>query len=230
MVFPIFGSYPCTSTPPAALAIDSIDTGHNSITFPGTSTFNNVAGTLLILPAIVTSDAGTPAFSTITYGGSALTLLPGSSINWDAGANPTVAAIYYLVNPKKGSNTISIGASSPGASYTDVIWGAISFVGQNASSPLGTPATAVNTSNVSPATVTITGTTANNFVLAFAATGSGFISVSSPFTQAWVDNISGNTSGDNGILAYDQTPGGSLSPSISLTPDNWGIVAVEVKH
>lgn len=227
-MFPIFGSYPCSTTPPAALAINSMDTGHNSSTSPGTSTFTNTAGTFMVLPIIATCDGGTPSISAVTYGGVAMTLVPSSTITYDT-VNITMLSLYYLVNPPKGSNTISITAAGTG-SYLDIIWGAISFVGQNATTPLGTPATATSTANVSPATVTLSSTTNGDYVLGFAATGTGFTGVGGGFTEVWLDNVSSSTSGDNGVLAYIQATGSSVSPSFTLTADYWGIIAIQVQH
>jgi hypothetical protein len=92
-----------------ALAIDSQEasaTAHHSTSSPLTWSFNNVAGTLLVIVAHVTDQGGSAcALGTPTYAGVSMTQAPSSSVTWNSA---DILAIYYLLNPATGSNTVSI--------------------------------------------------------------------------------------------------------------------------
>ena len=234
MVFPIFGSYPCNTTVP--LALDSQETsatGHNSISSPLTWPFNNASGTLLLVGVTVNcaTETAAPSVSAVTYNGAAMTLVPGAVISTFSGPfSGSFLGIYYLLNPTKGTNTVSVTFAGPAdSSYLDAICGAVSFRGTSPISPVGNSATASNvTGSSTTATVTVPDTTSGDFVVSLVATGTSVSGATAPTTVTWLENVSGSDGGDNAAMGQQSSGGGSVSPTYTVTADFWYIVAVEV--
>jgi hypothetical protein len=212
------------------LAIDSQETsnaGHNSTTSPLTWTFNNTAGNKLYVPVTASSNSATaPTIGTVSYNGVSMTLVTGSSQTISA-SNATISAIYYLDSPATGSHAVSVAVTFPGGTtVTDIIAGAISFSGAASGSN-----TAVSSqgNSTGPATTSLS-TTSGQYVLSLAATGTGLSSTpTNPTTLSWLDNVSGNSSGDNAGMGTQTTSGGTVSATWGLTAsDFWIITAVAV--
>jgi len=119
-----------------SLAIDSQEpsgTAHNSITSPLGWVFDNTHGTLLLAGVVINgSGASTATINSVSYGGTALTAVPGTPITY--GNSQTELALYYLENPATGSNTLSVSWNDTSGSK-DALGAAISFTGNRASNP-----------------------------------------------------------------------------------------------
>ena len=217
------------------LSIDSQESsnvGHNSVSSPLTWTFDNAAGNLLIVGVTINTTAATsgPTISAVTYNGVAMTLVPSSSISSSYGTTAyNVVALYRLLNPATGSNTVSVsfaaGTGSP--SYLDCIAGAISFSGA------GTPGNAHTADDVTgssgTATVSVTGTTSGSDVVSLVSTGTGVSSATSPTTLSWLLNVSVTDAGDDAAFGQQTTSGGTITPAYVLSgSDVWTISAIEV--
>lgn len=222
-----------------ALAIDSQESGgvgHNSGTSPLTWTFNNVAGTLLIVGAVVGTDSAVPAHADITgvtYGGVAMIAVPSGSIFWFL-TDHSKAQLWYLRASDglpTGSNTVSVSFTIGTDSVNhDCIAGAISFTGSDPTTPFGTAASAKfdTGSGSTPATVNVTGTTSGNIVVAIIADGNAVPVPTAPSTNSWALGVSTHTAADNAAL-MKQAAGGTITMAATFSAaDYWGIVAVEV--
>jgi hypothetical protein len=214
----------------ATLTIDSQESasvGHNSTTSPGTSTFNNAAGNLLVVGVCATGGSTAPSIVAVTYDGVALTQVPNSLASYTGVSGVSEScAIYYLQNPATGSNSISI--SFADAPFEDVIWGAISFDG--ATMPGNGQNAQDTTGNSGTASVSVPGTASGDFVVSLVSTGGGVNAAISPNSTSWLLNVSQNTGGDNAALGQVGTTGGTLTPSFNFTDaaDFWTMSAAEI--
>lgn len=210
----------------AAVTVDSAEsggTGHSSTTSPLTWSFNNVGGNLIIVSGVVTGKtSGTAAVSAVTYGAQALALVTSGSLAFDGVFSKVF--MYFKATPLTGSNTVSVTWSHGGASV-DAIWGATSFAGVNAATPMGTAVSATN--NNGTATVDLAGTTAGNLVVDVMATGTLVSTVGALQTRRWLLNVSSGTGGDNAQTSTEPA-GGTITMSHTVTSDLWAIVAAEI--
>lgn len=198
-------------------------------TSPLAWSFTNTSGSLLIVSVAVTANAGTgPTVSAVTYGGVPMTQLATEPYDLVSGSNIDALYLFYLFNPPTGANTVSV-AWNPGtgAIAPDSIGAAISFDG------LGSLATAAGANYggtaSTPATVNVAGTLSGDIVVSAAMAGSAFSEAVTPTTQSAVDNVSGNTAGDNLIMGYQRTTGGTATAAYAISAaDYWGALAVEL--
>ena len=107
------------------------------------------------LLVVLLSDNPTDAVSSVTYGGVALTQLPGAHVVGGTGAE---VDIWYLKNPASGAANFVATWAAQG--YLNA--GAVSFSGVDQTTPLDTPVTATGTGRSASATVA---TDANNIVI-----------------------------------------------------------------
>jgi hypothetical protein len=210
------------------VAIDSQEVsgiGHNSSTSPLTWTFTNIGGNLLIVAIDVNSTAATPpAIGAVSYGGQAMAIVPNSLNEVVAAANSAGIAFYYLFNPPKGANTVSVAFS--GGTTPDVIAGAISFQGAAAIGLVNT-ASGVYPSTV--ATLTLPATKNLSMVVSALSTGTGVISATAPTTISWQRNVSGTNKGDNAALGVQgPVAGGSITVGYAVGADYWNLDALEI--
>lgn len=210
------------------LAINSQEpssTGHTSATSPLTWSFTNTAGTVLYVGVATAAPTGTSTATGVTYNSVALTKV--GSIPYGATIGTCEVSIWRLLTPATGSNTVSVTAS--GSGMDDIMAGAISFTGNHATVPEGTPATAKfdTGSGTTSASVTVSGTTSGNYVIAMMDAGSAYSSTSNTLT--W--HIAGgaqNSPGDNSAMTYQSVSTSSTTMTNTIVQDWWGIIAVEV--
>lgn len=219
----------------AGLAINSQEASnvaHHSATSPLSWSFTNTSGTLLIVGFDISAASGSgPSVSSVTYNGVSMTQLSNHCWKLVSGFDLDCVYLYYLTSPATGANTVSITFTYPGSPTSlDSIGGAISFTGANLATPFGTPASADDGGTPStPATVSVTGTASGDFVVSAMGAGNSWTTAVSPTTISALLNNSGNTAGDNLILAQQSTSGGSVTVSANITAaDHWGIVGAEV--
>ncbi len=208
-----------------ALSIDSQESGgvaHHSATSPLSWSFNNVAGTLLVVGIVLTNSSGSPSISGVTYGGTPMNPVTGT-VNWDGVFN--VAALYWLANPKTGSNTVQVTATV----QIDILAAAISFTAANLDAPVGSAVTNFDNSGTSgTASVSVPNTKSGSYVVSAVGTGSGVSSANSPTVLSALLNESTISGGDNFALGQQATSGGTVTAGYSVSPDLWGLAAVEV--
>jgi hypothetical protein len=213
-----------------ALAIDSQEastTGHHSTTSPLTWTFTNTAGTLLMCGIVVTNSTGLPTIGTVSYNGVAMTPF-GTGRSWDSPVSEFVQW-FSLLSPATGAHTMSV-AYTPVGSIPDAIAGCISFTGNNTSTPVINETTAFSNTNSPLATVTMSGTTSGNYLLACVGTGTGVTGAhSGDGTLTWKLNVSTGTAGDNAGALYLLSGGGSATVAFDVSSDEWGLDAVEIQ-
>jgi len=185
------------------LVIDSempsaTDAGRTDGGSPLTFSFTNTAGTLLVVMAQQTgADPG--EITAVSYGGDALT----EFVHQHYVAAPNYVSIWYRLNPKTGSNTVSVTCPySPGTIRAN----AISFTGQHATTPLinGAVSDAVYDSFVE---ITLTGTVAGNIVLMAAQGASSYNATDGTLSSRGGD---GTLAGNATQLAW-YTAGGSVT-------------------
>lgn len=218
----------------AALAVNSNTTsataGSGATTASATTgySFTNTAGTLLLVCAEASSGGGTATDVTaVTYGGVSMTLGASSTakIRWDTG-NASVASLWYLLSPATGANTVSMTVTS--AALVGWISGAISFTGNDGTTPIRTTAFTATGNSTKPG-VSVTGTTSGNIIVDCMGTGSGVTSATAPSTNIWIKNVNGNSGGNNAASSRSAGTGASVTMAYTVTLDIWGTVAVEVQ-
>ena len=121
-----------------------------------TWTFNCNGGNLLVLAPI--SSQGFLVVGS-SFNGVNLTMST-QTIN---GSGPTAAALWYLVNPSAGSNTMSITWSDTGGSVNQGA-GAVCFSGVNTSAPIDVANCSISGSGGTTVTVNLVTTVNNDFL------------------------------------------------------------------
>jgi len=213
-----------------ALAIDSqmaASTGASS-TASSTLTFSftNTAGTVLYV-GISWGSGAALTMSTVTY--NAVGMTSRVVVGYDGAThNFAGAAIYELKTPATGANNVVITMSGATGGATAIMGGAISFTGNDTTTPtvVGSGKTNFLESATTPATVGTGTTTTGNIVLAQMATGSGYVSTSQ--TLSWSKNVNTNSAGGNGAMTQTAGTGGTITMSDAVTSDSFGMVCLEV--
>jgi hypothetical protein len=204
--------------------------------------FNNATGTVLYACLQANSAGGnTTDVTAASYNGVAMTLV--GKVRYDT--NAVAVSLWRLLSPTVGTGAHPLTFTITSTALNRWIAGAISFTGNDTSTPdstpssctsaSGTPTTNLNScinSTVPPgtaaATITVGGTTAGNFLVDCAATGTG--GMSSNTTQIWKSSPdSGANGGDNGASSR-AAGGGSIIMSYAVSTDIWAIAAVEVRQ
>lgn len=203
---------------PPTLAIDSqmpLSAGVSNATSPFTYSFTNAAGTYLLV-GVSSANCGPVAISTVTYGGSSMTLVK----SVDSQINGARISIYELKTPLTGANNVVITLASSAA----IVSGAISFKYNDPT----TPARASFSNNAASgnATVNATSTLSGNIVVDMVGVGSAI--TASAQTNSWIKNVNGSICGNNGAMSWAAGNGGTVTMNYTNTSDQWGIVAVEV--
>ncbi|MBI3812387.1 MAG: hypothetical protein HY283_09330 [Nitrospirae bacterium] len=187
----------------------TVGAGSNSILVVGVSILNNSSQTV----------------TGVTYAGVPLTLI-GSQNN---GTNARVELWYRLV-PATGANNVVVTLSAAAA----VVGGAVSFTGVDQTSPVD--ASAFNSGNITPVTVTITTVTNNAWVvdvLASLASSANTVTAAAGQTERWNVAIGGNPNARGaGSTKGPISPAGAVTMSWSLTggpPRRSAIGAVALK-
>jgi hypothetical protein len=137
------------------------------------------------------------------------------------GATGGKAALYRLSSPLTGANNVVVTASGS----VVIISGAISFTGENATTPLGTPVSAFGSSGT--ITVNVTGTATSSIIVDCASAGSSIPSDNQ--TAVWVRNVNGSSYGNNGRSQRANGTGGTVTMAHGDAGDGWATVAVEIK-
>lgn len=220
----------------AAVTVDSQETsgiGHNNVTSPLTWSFTNTAGNFLVVGINLNqSNPNTaPTIGAVSYNGVAMTLI--GSVFSPADCVCTKMALYGLVSPATGANTVSVAGTFSGSPTNhDIIAMAVSFSGVDTSTSTGTLVTSDNpTCGTTSCGVSVTGTTNGSYVVSVTGTGSGgTITATSPTILSSTLNVSTHTFSDDGALGTQATAGGSVTAAFSTgISDTWAILAVEVK-
>lgn len=190
---------------------------------PSTGTFTNNNGDLVVCGVGLGTATGVGNQGTIgavTYAGLTMTLLGSQRV----GANSeSIAAIYYLINAPKGSNTLSVAHSWTGTSASyNVSAGCTSFTGA------GIPIDFVSTSSggvtsLSQATLNIVEVGNMSFAVLGNGSGSGF---SQNQTASWVAQDQSSTQLGSFHGAYASGAGAAITHQESWTGADSAIVAV----
>lgn len=162
-------------------AKSSVDTTANGATsFTSTNLTVGSGANRALIAAICWSGATPPAGASITWGGTALTLIPGTSVG-HTGDN---VALYGLLNPASG--TLALAGSWTGA--RDYCVAAASFTGVNQTSIAAAfPNGHTATGTASPSSVAVTSAVGNMAVAAFANDASTYTATSG--TNIFIDNV-----------------------------------------
>lgn len=183
----------------------------NSLTFSHTiaSGYNRLLLVGVSTGATSTNGTNAATVNTVTYGGTALTLV--GSVN--AGGNVRTY-LYALVNPAVGTANVAISTSGT----TPVVAGATSFTGVDQTTPYGTFYSNSTTSSVSSASVTGISSATNELVYDVIAVDvdnstPGALTLGSGQTSRW--NITGTTT--RRVTGAGSTKVGSASATMSRT-------------
>ena len=126
--------------------------------------------------------------------------------------------------PNLSSGAHSIVATVTGGAPTSIEGGSVSYTGADLTSPFGTAQTHTGASG-NP-TITFTGSTTGNMVIAGVVNGSGVTSESAG-TQRWLKDVN-NSTGAGNAAEGDIAAGGSVTLTWSTATDIWAVVALEV--
>ncbi len=201
-----------------AVAVDSTSTGVgagvSSVTFSHTVT--STGNRLMLVGVAMDANAG-PAVSSVTYSGQSLTLV-GSRVG---GSAPVRIEIWQLVNPTSGTADVVVTLSS---NADGVSVGATTFTGVDQTTPLGTFASAIGTSNTP--SVNVSSALGELVYDVVAGKNSGTLAAGSGQTGLWDVNASGQSRG------AASTEAGAASVTMSWNKGSaleWAIGGVSVK-
>lgn len=155
----------------------------------------------------------------VTFGGTAMTSLGKIHAN-----NSTFgyAQLFGLTGVAAGAATVTVTATgTPDA----LIGGSVSYLNVGS---FGTAVTSANQATL--ATVSVTGTSANNMVSGVIAGGHDFTGTPTAGTQRWENNVDTATGASNGLGIDSVSAVGTVTLSENMSAsDYYGCVAVEVK-
>ncbi|HEX2834088.1 MAG TPA: C25 family cysteine peptidase [Thermoanaerobaculia bacterium] len=203
---------------------DVLTSAANTTTFAHT-TSTGVNRLLLVAVSMNLRNATGTTVTTVTYGGSPLTLLDAIT----DGAPDTRTEVWYLLNGPTGNNNVvlTMGGISPGNNVESVT-SATTFT--NADQSVPPSATATNSSGA--ASVTLTGTAATDLVIDFIGARETVTLTPNGAQVAGFNTSTGGTNNDiqaasSGRIAA--TPNTAMSWTLSATR-RWTQIAVGVKQ
>ena len=215
-----FGLIFSGATARAAISVDAVSTSKvtNLVSLTFSHTVGSGANRLLIVG--VTMTKGTKTCDSVTYGGTALTLI-GVSQTGDA----VKAYLWKLASPPSGAANVVVTCSAA----ENFAAGAMSFTNVDISSPNGTFAAASGTST--GPSVSVNSATGDLVVDAVASAGDGVsLAVGASQTLQWTNKT--GTAGGN-ALGGGSIEAGAASVTMSWTlgaSKDWSIGGVSLKH
>lgn len=205
---------------PSAVAIVAV----TAWTFEGSSASTSWAhpaagpGSIVLVGISWQETTASETLDSVTYGGVAMTRLGATNM----------VDLFYLLNPPAGPQTVL--ATWSGASAKGVVAGAVTLVGIDSNSPLGTLYSAQGTST-SPS-VAVSGTHVNGLLLSVVAVNAvaSLTTLTTSQNLLWSDKAgtSGATTRTQGGGSTAPGTGGTVSMAWTLGASKpWGILAVE---
>lgn len=197
----------------AQVTWDNTSVGSSITTSPITVSHTTGTGSdRLMLVGVSTRDR---TVSSVTYGGTALTLVGAQTSNGNA-----KTAIYRLIAPASGTANVVVTLSgNPGKG---AVVGVMTFTGVNQTTPLGTYASAVGNSTTAALNVT-----SSNSELVFNVVSAQNVNVNNVAgqTQRW--NV--NTASENTGAGATKPGSATTSLSWTLVKDDWSMSGVSIK-
>ena len=212
-----------------SVALDAVGPGASGASAAGSTTLSwtHVCGAngvaLLAWVALGAFPDTSFSISSVTLDGTKDFVALGSPLHTAVGVTGAGFGQWYgLANVASGSHTIAVTANS----LADALeGGSLSYTGAEASSPFGTPQTAVAAGGTT-ASLSFTGSAAGDAV-AFGAIAGHNLTASSG-TSRFVANLDTNTGAGN-AAASDVAAGGTVSASWTLSAsDVWAVAGIEI--
>lgn len=206
---------PSGGSPPAIDAVSTDTTAADSFTVSHTTSGTN----RLMLVGVSHNPNNDEVVSSVTYNGTALTLVGSATYSNDARAE-----IWRLIAPATGTHDVII-TFDKNMSYGAVA-GVMTFTEVNQTTPLGTFASA-SSESVGPATVDVSSATNELVFDTVACETCTSLTVGGGQTEYW--NLSQN---DNHVMGAGSTELGAATVTMSWTlgsADYWAIGAVPIK-
>lgn len=227
----LFGAIVIATSAHAQATFDAQSTASDVLTsVANTTVFQHTTATganrlLLVAMSMNLRNATGTTITTVTYGGTPLTLLDAIT---DGGPD-TRTEVWYLLEPPTGTNDVIVtaGGITPGENV-DAIASATTFSNANQAAP----PSAANAGTGSPASVTITGTGGTDIIIDFAGVREN-VTITPSGSQVQAFNLS------TGVSANDLQAGSSgrfgASPNTTMTWSlsanrRWSHVAVNVQE
>jgi hypothetical protein len=157
-----------------------------------------------------------------------MTAVTGATVGYDGGThNFAGVALYFKLNPATGANNVVVTMSAANASQ-GIESGAISFTGNDTTTPIVASSGKTNFRESSGTTATVnTGTTTTgNIVVACMATGTAYGSTSQ--TLSWSKNENTASAGGAGAMTRTAGTGGTITMTDNITSDFMGMVCCEI--
>jgi len=214
-----------------AVAFDAVGpsaTGQTSSGATTTLSWSHTVGagsnTVLIVGGAIGNASAPPAITSITYNSVAMTGF--ATVN-SGGLTAGYVAMYYLLNPPAGANTVLVTRGA--ASTTTMVFGSVSFTG--ASQTVGDYFVATNqsiTAGSTPASVVVPTVSTASQVVDAMCSGSASSTPTSNKTNRWV-NAFGSSSAA-GVSGQSTTvgTGGNVTMQYTITSDDWAVIGLEV--
>lgn len=183
--------------------------------------FTNAAGTLLVC-GIGIGNTSVSDVTGVTYNTVAM-LSAGAHVIFNT---DNVVAVYYLLSPSTGAQTLAITMSGTRGGSTGLTAGCISYTGNDTTTPIKQYVSASGTSAL--ATVDAPSTTSGNLLFDASAAGSNMTTPDSG-TLSWANNFSTASGGGCGRASEYAGTGGTVTCSHTISAsDSWGIAVVEI--
>lgn len=212
-----------------AIALDVVAGADSGSTGVSSLTWSHTVGSgsnRLLIATVVTAPPTMARITGMTYGGTAMTYLTraiaGDGVNTGRGID-----IYYMVNPPSGTANVVVSAADTTAL---LVGNSGSWTGVNQVMPFGAVSTPFTSTSATTGSVTTTGSTSSDLVVAFAAVRStGTITYGGSQTQLW--NHAGAGNGVNVInIASSQAGGTSITSTVtqSAAASSFVLLAVPI--
>lgn len=191
-------------------AVSSFQDNCSSCSFVHEHTVDDHASILIVGVSI----NGPATIDSISYGGVALTQIRADQIS------NLKSQLWYLVSPPNGTHSVSVNKSQNG----HVVIGAITLNGVSDSHPIGSNNGATGSSF--SASVSLTTSVDDAFIVDTASTGSGTLSADGTQTEHW--NLDQSAVIGGGSTDVTTSQGGYTMSWTKDTLSNWAISAAEI--
>lgn len=199
--------------------------------YPSTTlsyTFTNNNGTLLIVGVVVGGVSTLISSIAVTYNGVSMNAI-GTMQTGHSGAS--AAQLFYLLNPTTGSNTVVVTAAVTNALTISLISGAISFSGNDTTSPISQSDGTFSDVPETMASIALGSTVSDNIIVNIMGCGSSIdanTDITTSDTTSWKKSVNELSGAGNGASGRTPGSGGNLTMSWSIINDIWIMAVAEI--
>lgn len=178
--------------------------------------------TVVFVQVAVGADGAT---CSVTYGGTSMVSL--GKVH-SGGLTAGFEQLFALAGPAAGAQTVTVTLTSGTGSTVSASSLSYKGSGTTAGTAYGTPVTASSPSSATSGSISLTGASTSNMVVAGVCTGSGGETASGGDTRRSVTDVDSSTAAGCSASFDKASASGTVTINWTMASDAWGAVAVEI--